>query len=174
MVTVMTLLCTFPTPSFDGNQYEREAFMSSSKPIGSTVSAVAAKDIMLHFNSASNTLSAFVTTVYLLGWVCGPIVIAPLSELYGCAVLCKVCIALLLLFYVACTVANSLASLIVFRLLAGIASSCPVTLGTGSIADTIPAGMSMGFLADGYCSISTVSYCGAVHAGVTSMRAAST
>ncbi|UKZ61259.1 uncharacterized protein TrAtP1_002527 [Trichoderma atroviride] len=116
MVTVMTLL----------------------SPIGSTISAAAAKDIMLHFNSTSNTLSAFVTTVYLLGWVCGPIVIAPLSELYGRAVLYKVCIVLFLLFNVACAVANSLASLIVFRLLAGIASSCPVTLGTGSIADMIP------------------------------------
>lgn len=94
---------------------------------------------MLHFNSTSNTLSAFVTTVYLLGWVCGPIVIAPLSELYGRAVLYKVCIVLFLLFNVACAVANSLASLIVFRLLAGIASSCPVTLGTGSIADMMPA-----------------------------------
>ncbi|KAL7894303.1 major facilitator superfamily domain-containing protein [Trichoderma sp. SZMC 28014] len=117
MVTIMTLL----------------------SPIGSTISAAAAKDIMLHFNSTSNTLSAFVTTVYLLGWVCGPIVIAPLSELYGRAVLYKVCIVLFLLFNVACAVANSLASLIVFRLLAGIASSCPVTLGTGSIADMMPA-----------------------------------
>lgn len=94
---------------------------------------------MLHFNSTSDTLSAFVTTVYLLGWVCGPIIIAPLSELYGRAMLYKVCIVLFLLFNVACAVANSLASLIVFRLLAGIASSCPVTLGTGSIADMIAA-----------------------------------
>lgn len=94
---------------------------------------------MLHFNSTSDTLSAFVTTVYLLGWVCGPIIIAPLSEPYGRAVLYKVCIVLFLLFNVACAVANSLAMLIVFRLLAEIASSCPVTLGAGSIADMIPA-----------------------------------
>ncbi|KAG8415889.1 hypothetical protein J3459_013950 [Metarhizium acridum] len=93
---------------------------------------------MLHFNSTNDTLSAFVMTIYLLGWVCGPIIIAPLSELYGRAILYKVCIVLFLLFNVACAVANSLGLLIAFRLLAGIASSCPVTLGTGTIADMVP------------------------------------
>lgn len=102
------------------------------------MSAAAAEDIMRHFNSTSDTLAVFVTTIYLLGWVCGPIVIAPLSEMYGRAILHKVCIVLFLIFNVACAVANSLGSLIAFRFLAGIASSCPVTLGTGSIADMVP------------------------------------
>lgn len=93
---------------------------------------------MLHFKSTSETLLAFVTTVYLLGYVCGPIIIAPLSEMYGRAILYKVCIVLFIIFNVACAVANSLGSLIVFRLLAGIAGSCPITLGTGSIADMVP------------------------------------
>lgn len=34
--------------------------------------------------------------------------------------------------------ANNLSSLIVFRLLAGIGASCPITLGGGTIADMIP------------------------------------
>jgi MFS family permease len=42
-------------------------------------------------------------------------------------------------FNVACAVSNSIGSLIAFRFLTGIMGSCPVTLGTGSIADMVPA-----------------------------------
>ncbi|KAK2882506.1 hypothetical protein FQN49_000272 [Arthroderma sp. PD_2] len=116
MVTIMTLL----------------------SPIGSTISSSAAVDIMVYFNATSETLLAFATTIYLLGYAFGPIMIAPLSEMYGRATLYKICIVLFLIFNVACGLANNLSSLIVFRLLAGIAGSCPVTLGTGSIADMVP------------------------------------
>ena len=40
-------------------------------------------------------------------------------------------------FNVACAVSDSLGSLVVYRFLAGIMGSCPVTLGTGSIADMV-------------------------------------
>ncbi|RYO88687.1 hypothetical protein DL766_004433 [Monosporascus sp. MC13-8B] len=112
--------------------------MTLLSPIASTISSAAAPDIMLYFNSTNETLMAFVTTIFLLGYTFGPIVIAPLSEMYGRAILYKVCIVLFLIFNVACAVANSLGSLIVFRFLAGVAGSCPITLGTGSIADMIP------------------------------------
>jgi MFS family permease len=46
---------------------------------------------------------------------------------------------LFVVFNVACAVSNSLGSLIVFRFLAGTVGSCPVTLGTGSIADLMAA-----------------------------------
>lgn len=79
------------------------------------------------------------TTVFLLGYTFGPILIAPLSEMYGRAILYKICMLFFVVFNVACAVANSLGSLIVFRFLAGIMGSCPVTLGTGSIADMVPS-----------------------------------
>ncbi|KAH8805493.1 major facilitator superfamily domain-containing protein [Xylogone sp. PMI_703] len=108
-------------------------------PIASTISSAASADIMAHFHSTNESLGAFVTTVFLLGYTFGPIVIAPLSEMYGRAILYKVCMFFFIIFNVACAVANSLGSLIVYRLLAGIMGSCPVTLGAGSIADMIPA-----------------------------------
>jgi multidrug resistance protein len=108
-------------------------------PIGSTISAAATLDILAHFKSTNQTLGAFVTTVFLLGYTFGPMAIAPLSELYGRAYLYKICIVFFVIFNVACAVANSLGSLIVFRFLAGVAGSCPITVGTGSIADMISA-----------------------------------
>ncbi|KAE8383476.1 major facilitator superfamily domain-containing protein [Aspergillus bertholletiae] len=114
------------------------SMMTMLSPIGSTISSAAAADIMAHFHTSNESLEAFVTTIFLLGYTFGPIAIAPLSELYGRVILYQICMALFIVFNVACAVANSLGSLIVFRLLAGIMGSCPVTLGTGSIADMIP------------------------------------
>ncbi len=107
------------------------------RPIGSTINSSATLDILAHFNSTDQTLGSFVTTVFLLGYTFGPILIAPLSEMYGRAILYKVCMFLFISFNVACAVSNSLGSLIAFRFLAGLVGSCPITLGTGSIADMI-------------------------------------
>jgi MFS family permease len=93
---------------------------------------------MTTFHSNNEKLGAFVTSVYILGYCFGPLLIAPLSELYGRAILYNICNFIFLVFSIACAVANSLNSLIVFRFFAGIAASSPITLGAGTIADMIP------------------------------------
>jgi MFS family permease len=92
---------------------------------------------MKTFSSTNETLGAFVTSVYLLGYVAGPLVIAPMSEIYGRAIVYNVCNFVFLIFQVACALAHSLGSLIAFRFLAGIAASCPITLGMGTVADLV-------------------------------------
>jgi MFS family permease len=98
----------------------------------------ATAEVMRAFNTTNGTIGAFVTSVYLLGYAFGPLVIAPLSELYGRMIVYNVCNVLFLIFTIACAAAPNLGGLIAFRLLAGTASSCPVTLGAGSIADIVP------------------------------------
>ena len=93
---------------------------------------------MKTFNSTNETLGAFVTSVYLLGYSFGPLVIAPLSEIYGRAICYNICNFVFFIFSVACALAPNLGGLIVFRLLQGIAASCPITLGAGTIADMVP------------------------------------
>ena len=78
------------------------------------------------------------TSVYLLGYTFGPLVIAPLSEIYGRAIVYNVCNTIFLIFTIACAVSNNLSALIVFRFFAGVGASCPVTLGAGTIADMVP------------------------------------
>ncbi|KAL0932494.1 cycloheximide resistance protein [Colletotrichum truncatum] len=106
-------------------------------PIGSTISAGAAANIMQHFGTTDEALGALMTTIYLLGFAFGPILIAPLSELYGRAIMFRTCTFLFTVFNVACAAANSFSSLVAYRLLAGIAGSCAGTLGASSIADMI-------------------------------------
>lgn len=110
---------------------------SVSSPIGSTISASAAADILQYFGTTNETLGTLMTTIYLLGYAFGPLAIAPLSELYGRSVVFRTCAVLFTIFNVACAVSNSLGSLIAYRLLAGIAGSCAGTLGASSIADMI-------------------------------------
>jgi MFS family permease len=109
-----------------------------NSPLASTIISPASSDVMATFHSTNGTLESFVTSIYLIGYVCGPLFIAPLSELYGRSPAYNVCNLLFFVFSIACAVANNLSALLVFRLLAGIAASCPITIGSATIADTIP------------------------------------
>jgi MFS family permease len=93
---------------------------------------------MAKFHSTNETLGAFVTSAYLLGYCFGPLVLAPSSELYDRSIVYNVCNTIFLIFSIACAVANNLNALIVFRFFAGVGASCPLTLGSGTIADMIP------------------------------------
>ncbi|KAJ9604913.1 hypothetical protein H2200_010302 [Cladophialophora chaetospira] len=111
------------------------AFLS---PLGSTVTSPISADILTTFHFTSETLETFVTSVYLLGYVFGPLVLAPLSELYGRSIIYNVCNFGFLIWTIACALATNLNALIVFRLLAGLAGSAGMTIGAGTIADMVP------------------------------------
>ena len=94
-------------------------------------------DIMVHFDIENNYIGSFIVTGYLLGYCTGPLLIAPLSELYGRRMLYNICNMVYLIFTIACALAPDPGSLILFRICSGIGGSCPLTLGPGSIADMI-------------------------------------
>jgi multidrug resistance protein len=102
--------------------------------------APAVPQLMAEFHSTNNELAAFVVSVYLIGYATGPLVIAPLSELYGRLYVYHINNVLFIIFTIACAVSPSLSALIGFRFLAGCAGSCPVTLGGGTVADVIHPG----------------------------------
>ena len=80
-------------------------------------------------------LASFVVSVYVLGYMVGPFLVAPLSDLFGRVPLYHTCNVNFLTFTIACPVAQSLPQLIVFRLLAGIAGVCPLTIGSGTAGE---------------------------------------
>ncbi|KAF2267674.1 MFS general substrate transporter [Lojkania enalia] len=106
--------------------------------LGSTITSPAGVDIMATFNSTNQTIETLVTSLYLLGYVFGPLVLAPLSELYGRTIVYNVCNFSFLIWSVACALAYNLSALIIFRLLAGLAGSAPMTIAAGTIADMVP------------------------------------
>lgn len=93
--------------------------------------------VMKDFHSTDSMLASFVVSVFVLGYVVGPFIIAPMSELYGRVPVYHGSNLLFLVFTIACAVSQDMPQLIVFRLLAGVAGVCPITIGSGTIADMI-------------------------------------
>ncbi|KAK3689452.1 major facilitator superfamily domain-containing protein [Podospora appendiculata] len=111
--------------------------MTFIAPLGSSIFAPGVGLLMYEFHSGSRELASFVVSVYVLGFAAGPLVIAPLSEIYGRLALYHACNIAFMGFLVGCALAPSLNALIVFRFLAGVFGSCALANGGGSIADMI-------------------------------------
>jgi multidrug resistance protein len=94
--------------------------------------------VMAEFHSTSNLVATFVVSIFLLGYAFGPLVLAPLSELYGRLPVYHTCNILFLIFTIGCAVANNMGMLVAFRFLAGFAGVATVTCGSGTIADLMP------------------------------------
>ncbi|KAJ9502864.1 MFS siderochrome iron transporter 1 [Exophiala xenobiotica] len=78
-------------------------------------------------------------SLFVLGFAIGPLLWAPLSELYGRQVLFFGTYAVLTVFNAGAAGANSMATLIVLRFLAGTFGSSPLTNAGGVIADMFQA-----------------------------------
>lgn len=84
---------------------------------------------------SSESLATFVVSVYILGFALGPLLLAPLSEMYGRVHIYNVCNVLFTIFTVACALSTNMNMLIGFRFMAGACGIAPITNGGGTIAD---------------------------------------
>ncbi|EXJ66040.1 uncharacterized protein A1O5_10654 [Cladophialophora psammophila CBS 110553] len=112
------------------------SFITLLTPFGSSMFAPAVPQVMKDFHSNSEDLASFSVSVYVLGYAFGPLVIAPMSELYGRLPVYHTNTFLFMVFTFACGKSTNLSMLIVFRFMAGLVGCCPLTVGSGSIADT--------------------------------------
>ncbi|KAH9892193.1 bicyclomycin resistance protein [Xylariomycetidae sp. FL2044] len=111
--------------------------MTFVSPLASSIFAPGVPQVMMDFKSSSPEIATFVVSVYVLGYAAGPLLIAPLSEIYGRIIVYHVCNVGFVAFAVGCALAPSLDALIVFRFLCGTFGSAPLTNGGGTIADMI-------------------------------------
>ncbi|KAF2034710.1 membrane transporter [Setomelanomma holmii] len=116
-------------------------------PLASSFFAPGVPSVLKAFDESSNLIAAFVVSIYLLGFAIGPLLIAPMSEMYGRTILYNICNVLFVIFNIACALSTSMGMLIAFRLLAGCAGSAPLTLGGGTIADMFPPEQRAGAMA---------------------------
>lgn len=96
------------------------------------------KQVILEFG-ISQEVATLGVSLFVLGFAVGPLLWAPLSELYGRQVLFFGTYAMLTLWNAAAAGANNAAALIVFRFLAGTFGSSPLTNAGGVIADMMSA-----------------------------------
>ncbi|KAK1765488.1 polyamine transporter 3 [Phialemonium atrogriseum] len=107
-------------------------------PLGSSMFAPGIPKIMVEFHSSSSTTATFVLSVYILGFAFGPLLIAPLSEIYGRVPLYNLGNLLFTIFTVGAALSTNMGMLMAFRLLMGLAGAVPITIGSGTIADIMP------------------------------------
>ena len=108
-------------------------------PLASSMVAPGILTILRDFHSTDLTLGSFIVSIYILGYAVGPLFIAPMSEIYGRLPIYHVCNILFVAWTIACAFAPSLGALLAFRFFQGVAGVCALTIGSGTIADLIPA-----------------------------------
>lgn len=95
-------------------------------------------DIMQEFNSHNENMATFVVSVYVLGFAFGPLVAAPMSEIFGRAPCFNIANIFFIIFTVATALSKNMGMMIAFRFLMGFSGSTPITNGSGTISDMFP------------------------------------
>ncbi|TVY32820.1 MFS transporter [Lachnellula subtilissima] len=106
--------------------------------LAATMFAPGAAALAKEFHITSSTVTSLTVSIYLAGFAVGPMFIAPLSELYGRLVIYHTCNVFYIGFIIGCALSKNTGMFLVFRFLAGCASSGPLTVGGGTVADVVP------------------------------------
>lgn len=107
-------------------------------PLISSMFAPGVPQVQEEFHSSDQTLATFVVSVFLLGYVAGPLVLVPLADIYGRVAVYHATNLGFIIFNVACAVSSNMQMLIGFRFLAGVIGSAPMTVGGATVADIMP------------------------------------
>ncbi|KAL4911200.1 hypothetical protein BDW74DRAFT_164774 [Aspergillus multicolor] len=106
--------------------------------LAATMFAPGAASLAAEFHITSSTVTSLTVSIYLAGFAVGPMFIAPFSELYGRLVIYHVCNIVYIGFIIGCALGTDTGMFLAFRFLAGCASSGPLTVGGGTVADVVP------------------------------------
>lgn len=85
--------------------------------------------------NVSEEVALLTITLFVVGFGVGPVVFAPLSEIYGRRIIYGSTLLLAVVFIIPCAVAKNIGTLLVCRAIDGIAFSAPMTLVGGTLAD---------------------------------------
>lgn len=124
--------------------------LASSLPSGGLVA------ISSHFSVSNRSLLVLLNSLYMLGYVLGPLLWGPLSEYKGRRPVLMSTFAGYLIFLLASSIAPDFASLLIFRTLGGICASAPTAVIGGLYADVLDNPTHRGIAMSFYLSITTV------------------
>ncbi|KAJ6088813.1 MFS general substrate transporter [Penicillium sp. IBT 16267x] len=114
------------------------SFIAFLSPLSSSIPAPGIGLMDEQFGVTSTILSALAVSIFVLGFAVGPLIMSPLSETYGRQVVLNSSNFLLSVWQIGCALSPNMASLIVFRFLAGLGGSACLAVGGGVISDLFP------------------------------------
>lgn len=125
---VSLILTSRPVPTTD-------VLIFAPSALGSSISAPGVNDAMVEFHNTSSILSSMIVCVYNVGLAAGPLILAPMSEMYGRLIPYHVTNVFFTLFTLGCALSPNLPALIIFRMLAGMEASAVLNIGGATVAD---------------------------------------
>jgi multidrug resistance protein len=114
--------------------------------------APALPQITHDFKITNQFESQVVLSIFVLAYAIGPMILGPLSELYGRVIILQCSNIVFLAFNTACGFAQSTPQLMAFRFLSGLGGSAPLAIGGGVLGDLFKPeerGKAMGLYAMG-------------------------
>ena len=103
--------------------------------LGSTIPSGAINYIGTYFNVTSDQQLVLPISLFLVGYVLGPLFFGPLSETYGRRIIMVSSFVIFTIFVLACAVAPNWPVFLVFRLICGIMASSAIAVIGGLYAD---------------------------------------
>ncbi|TFK99845.1 major facilitator superfamily domain-containing protein [Pterulicium gracile] len=104
-------------------------------PLASSMMAPGLPEVAIKYNITNSSVLSLTPSIFLLAFAIGPLLFAPLSEIYGRSVMLHSTNILSIAFSLGCAFSPDTGSFIGFRFLLGLSGSAPVAVGAGTISD---------------------------------------
>ncbi|KXN89327.1 hypothetical protein AN958_05825 [Leucoagaricus sp. SymC.cos] len=104
-------------------------------PLASSMMAPGLPEVAFKYGIRDPTVIALTLTIFLLSFGIGPLIMAPLSEMYGRTWVLHIANVFTLAFSLGCAYSPNTGSLVAFRFLSGLSGSAPIAIGGGSVSD---------------------------------------
>jgi len=108
-------------------------------PVASSMVAPALTDMSRDLGVNNTVESQMMLSIFILAYAFGPLLLGPLSEVYGRVPVLQLANLFFLVFNLVCGFAQTSAQMLVFRFLAGLGGSAPLSIGGGILADCFTA-----------------------------------
>ncbi|KAI1423465.1 MFS general substrate transporter [Xylaria sp. FL1777] len=105
--------------------------------LSATIFAPSVPGLFQELHSDNEQLESFSTSIFVVAVIFGPLLFAPLSEIYGRSMLLHCTNVLFAIFTIACGLSKTLPQILIFRFFQGFWGCVPTVLGGGIIADVI-------------------------------------
>lgn len=104
-------------------------------PFASSILSPGISSLMIEFGETQQIVGSMTVSIYLLGYVVGPMVMAPMSEIYGRRLVLTAANVFFCCWQIGCALAPDISTLIVFRFFSGVGGAGCLTLGGAVIGD---------------------------------------
>lgn len=108
-------------------------------PVSSSMTAPALNSIASDLNITNELEKQLSLSIFVLAYAIGPLLLGPLSELYGRVIVLQLANLFYLFFNLGCGLCRTKVQLIVFRFLSGFGGSAPLAIGGGVMSDLFTA-----------------------------------